>query len=814
MALEPPQPPRSERPFSAAPPKSPFAPGPTSESIALDSLQSQLEDARGRYALRDYKEVGRILPELEKSVKTLLPANLSGELAIERDFLMASICCLRGRLLYETPSTREKSAADFMEAAHLFEKHKSELGRHRAGTHISTDYGIALVRLRRVPEAVKLLQRICKGGTAPADAFRYLGFIYQQSGRLQKAEDAYRKGLQLVPGDPLLLQHLAETLTKAKRFNEAVRISCLAAVAALRIDDLKSAQELALRALELAPTDAQALTIAVNVQVARNDRVGAMATVAGVLEQDPQHAWALGLKGQLLRLAGELDEAIKTLRAVDVQTLELVWVLVELAGTLHEQGAEHDAEALELLKRASQLNPQDEAALSVQARILLDNGEIAKAVTALERAVEIDPHSASLQCELGRAFLLSDDPDDVVRAREAYDAALRLDPRSTLALAGKGDVLRKEKDFAQALDLYRRVLRREPDNEGVFRAMVDVQVAQDRIDEALEDLDEEIERRPKAAWPQWYKGRVLRYRKDLNGAALAFGRAFELLPDNPTVVGDLADTLRRMDDVALYEKAGEVYDHLLQLLPESPYALAGKALYLSDIASFQEASDLVDRAIKITPEEAWFWSHRGWCLENLGPTFMAQAREAYERALSMKKEGEDDLWERKGLANTLCQLGHEDEARTHFEEITDQQKYKTGNDALILAALGWCHYRLGRYDEAVRLLRASLSVDEDPAAQFDLGLVLLASSRSSLALSEYQRAADLAKRKHVLRQRGLYYVALFDLVEAAKNQSFEGDEADNIFKLLRSHLHNSGVDLSALSWLPDQLPRKPSANVR
>src|SRR5206468_3860483 len=193
---------------------------------------------------------------------------------------------------------------------------------------------------------------------------------------------------------------------------------------------------------------------------------------------------------------------------------------------------------------------------------------------------------------------------------------------------------------------------------------------------------------------------------------------------------------------------------------------------------------------EITPEEGWFWNHRGWCLQHLGRPSTDQAREAYEKAISLKKENEDDLWERKGLANTLCQLGHEHEAdarkhyeaeaQKHFERIIEERKSKAGNDALILAALGWCHYRLRRYDEAVRLLRASLSVDEDPAAQFDLGLVLLASSRSSPALSEYERAVELASKKHVLRRRGLYYIALFDLVEAAKKQSLS-DEADNVF---------------------------------
>ena len=112
----------------------------------------------------------------------------------------------------------------------------------------------------------------------------------------------------------------------------------------------------------------------------------------------------------------------------------------------------------------------------------------------------------------------------------------------------------------------------------------------------------------------------------------------------------------------------------------------------------------------------------------------------------------------------------------------------------------------------MRLLHASLSLDEAPLyAQFDLGLVLLASSRSQLALPEYERAVKLASSKHILRQRGLYYVALFDLVQGARKHGF-GPEGDKIFKLLRARVMDSGVNITELSsWLGDELPRNEAS---
>jgi tetratricopeptide (TPR) repeat protein len=796
MAALPKPPPPPSQAFSAEPSPQ-FVSGPAVEAATIASMQTDLERARGEYVLRRYEAAFRIVTELVAK----LPAKLTKEEAPERVFLRASALCLLGRL-HSVNDDQEQAKEAFTESVNLFESRKKEIKGEKTATRTRTDYGIALLRVGRTQDAIDLLTLVGKSGPTPAEAFGYLGLAYEKSGSMKEAESVFRKGLQLTPADPMLLKYLAKTLDHAGKEREAVPAYREAALAVAGLGDMKTAAQLANRALELAPTDTQALTTAIRIERERHDLPRCIELVNGVLQHDPRHAWALGIKGMLLRDSGDLNEAIKTLRSIDVQTPELAWVLVELADALNQLNSGHDIEALKLLDRASHLDPHSARADYVRAQIFLGKNQVPNAIKALKRAVEIEPQSAPLHAELGRVLFIS---GDFACAGEALDHALVLDPKSTLALTGKAAILRREGRLDQAFDLYRRVLRLEPDNEFAFQALVDVLLNQGRIEEALEELHGEIQRNPQSSWAQWRKGVILFEQKDLEGAARSFKTAVSLDPNNPSVVGDLAETLRGLDQ---YDEAGRAYDHLLQIQPESPYALGRKASYLSDIASFQEASHLLDRAIEKSSDEAWLWGTQGWCLENLGLPFMERARKAYEKALSLKKKGEDDLWERKGLANTLCQLGLEDEAKRHLEKIIEKQKYETGNDAIILAALGWCHYQLRRYDEAVRLLHASLSVDEDPSAVFDLGLVLLASSRAALAASEYQRALDLTSKRHALRQRGLYYIALFDLVEGARRHS-SGPEADNIFELLRGRLMQSGVNTAQLSsWLGDKLRRK------
>ena len=61
-------------------------------------------------------------------------------------------------------------------------------------------------------------------------------------------------------------------------------------------------------------------------------------------------------------------------------------------------------------------------------------------------------------------------------------------------------------------------------------------------------------------------------------------------------------------------------------------------------------------------------------------------------------------------------------------------------DAAIIDSLGWVNYRLGNYDEAIRLLRRALSRFDDSEIAAHLGEVLWVSGAQGEARSVWQRA--------------------------------------------------------------------------
>jgi hypothetical protein len=106
-----------------------------------------------------------------------------------------------------------------------------------------------------------------------------------------------------------------------------------------------------------------------------------------------------------------------------------------------------------------------------------------------------------------------------------------------------------------------------------------------------------------------------------------------------------------------------------------------------------------------------------------------------------------------------------------------------------------------------------LALENSPnihALWFDLSLAFLASGWGALADEIYHKGCSKADETEVPRRRGLYYIAIFDLVEHARQAAAAlPAEAAQIYADLRRRLAGAGQDLSPMSWLPEALAVAP-----
>lgn len=185
------------------------------------------------------------------------------------------------------------------------------------------------------------------------------------------------------------------------------------------------------------------------------------------LQQQPGDAATLDNLAGALREAGRVDEAL----ARHAQVLQLHPDLAEahanLGRTLMVAG--RNDEARRHLERALQLKPALVAARSHYARLLAMMGRPDDALAELQRGVEQAPDSAEAQINLGTALAQAGRPDEAIAH---FEAALRVAPDFAAAHANLGNAYAAQQRWSRAIGHFEAVVRQQPES-----AMARVQLA-------------------------------------------------------------------------------------------------------------------------------------------------------------------------------------------------------------------------------------------------------------------------------------------------------------------------------------------------
>lgn len=93
------------------------------------------------------------------------------------------------------------------------------------------------------------------------------------------------------------------------------------------------------------------------------------------------------------------------------------------------------------------------------AKYYRDHGDLKRALALYEECVQIYPRSPRTRVLLGSSYFALDRIDDAIAQ---YDEALRIDPKSWLALDFRSKIALRKKDYPTALDLSRRLIEIRP----------------------------------------------------------------------------------------------------------------------------------------------------------------------------------------------------------------------------------------------------------------------------------------------------------------------------------------------------------------
>ncbi len=196
--------------------------------------------------------------------------------------------------------------------------------------------------------------------------------------------------------------------------------------------------------------------------------------------------------------------------------------------------------------------------------------------------------------------------------------------------------------------------------------------------------------------------------------------------------------LRIADLLGLLERTDEAIEHLDAMLSGSQSTGSLVRIYITKgellrgARRYEAAMEVFNTALEIVPGNSDLLYARALVAERLGRIDLLEAD-----ILQILRTEPDNAHALNALGFTLAdQTDRYEEAYELLERAIEIMP----DDPAIIDSWGWVHYRLGKYDEALRYLRRALSRLDDPEIAAHLGEVLWVTGDQKSAREVWQRA--------------------------------------------------------------------------
>jgi tetratricopeptide (TPR) repeat protein len=556
----------------------------------------------------------------------------------------------------------------------------------------------------------------------------------------KRAADTFEEIVAIEPGHEGANVQLAHLYRKLQRFDDLAKT--------LERHALGSTDEK--RKIALLLQAARVLTV----DVGAPQR--AMAMADRVLGVDPKNSEALELNARLSHQLGDAKAAIESMRRLadaEKEGAKKAELLVRLGKMLEEGGDKDDAIAQ--YKAALDANKDDAAAAAALRSIYSGRGDAHGAAELLLREIEVTSGAiakAKLFAELGG--IRRERLKDVAAAKEAYKKALELDPTSTPAARGLGDIAFEADDFAEAAKQYEPLLARTSE-----MTKDDARAVSMRAGEAFRKIGgfDKAQRaflNAKAFAPE--DREVLERLADVTFESGAADEAAEMYRDILKTVGKdlvghdrgrivyrMGEALRRSDQL---DEAKTSLEEAAQLLPGQADPLHSLKQLYEKKGDWEKVVSTLKRRIDVAPDD-----ERAKLLVEQGDVLLSKisdkqrASKSYVAALELKGDDRNLLTKLMAVYSETKDWSKLVEVILRIAELVSDkvQLAKYYNTAAAIS-----HLELARLDEAADYYEQSLDMMPSLGKAFE-GLVSVLTQKSDWSRLEK------AYRDRIKRLEGL-----------------------------------------------------------
>ncbi|MDP3088406.1 MAG: tetratricopeptide repeat protein [Methylotenera sp.] len=434
----------------------------------------------------------------------------------------------------------------------------------------------------------------------------------------------------------------------------------------------------------------KAKTMLATMALEKGDKKKTIELVDEVLSKDKNNEQALLLKAGILLEENKVDDAISALRIVTRETPDSSRALL-LLGRAHEMAGatalaeEHYLKAFQSSKLSSQFGMP-------YAQYLAKNNQLARAEKVIEDVLTQHPGDMPA-LQLLAQFKLSQ--GDLVGAQKVADDIRRFGNDKNLSEKIMGVIFAAKKDYASSISSFKRVYEASPDDMQPISSLVKAYLLAGKTKEASAFLESVLKDNPKNANAKLLQSQLL------------------------VASGNKA-------------KATEYFNELMTEVPESVEAYQQLAMMHVRDNQLTEAEKVLKMGLAKVPNN--------FALQ-LSLTGLYELSGRYDEAITLYEAMLKQQPNAEVVANNYASLlsDRKTDKKSYEKAYEIAQRFKNSEIPQFKDTLGWASYRLGKYDEALALMKsASEKMPNAPIFNYHLGKIYLAKSDKANAKKEFE----------------------------------------------------------------------------
>ena len=400
--------------------------------------------------------------------------------------------------------------------------------------------GLALVGADRATEAVPAIEESVRLDPAVIKPHMMLAFLYDQTGHHDKAEDQWKKALEIDPHSTDALEGLSEELAEQEAWTDEImllrsaphteKLAIRLAQALGNLNYLDDAFKVLDDAIRQAPKSldlVKAMAVVLVKQHRYNDAIDLWQKTA---DNNPGNAEAELQLFRILVLSNHITAArpmaakVLALHPHDPDVLYLNGVVARGTGNFPQSKI--------YLEEAVQLKPDFYYSQFNLGMVLVILREWQEAKEHLEKAIAMDSSQAEVHFELAKALRGLGENEGAQQEMKQYQK-INSDDETALEAASasaQGDKSIDEGKFDEALQHYREAVQDQPQN-ALYKYKVSIALHKSgKIDEEKTQLEEVVKLDPALAGAQKQLGYLLARSGDAAGAVEHFRMAVKAAP--------------------------------------------------------------------------------------------------------------------------------------------------------------------------------------------------------------------------------------------------------------------------------------------